>query len=307
MCYASEPELAQAQHLFASETHCFAARGQLAAVSAVLEQRVARVPSAVVVLDPVFTTVATQDQANFIYEQLTCELFTSANHLVRTASLRVRSGAVMREIINVLESVRANRFGVRELDVGRDRILIRTDIHRDLVRYRRMVEHLRDLEDCTQETRALAYDSEDGEGLSFLSPAQDELDRELAVSAEGHDGDAQSLFRNLVRYKLFATSGDNGLHFASPAAVWEPGSSRWLAALGRRVVKTLVIRRNSAAQEELLCLVHRFAGRLEAVQRVTGDEDWDVERVVVDASVGCAVGARLLAEELEARYGAERE
>ena len=127
------------------------------------------------------------------------------------------------------------------------------------------------------------------------------------MSAKKQNVGVQSLFQNLVKYKLFATSGDSGLCFASPAVVCAPGSSRWLVALGRRVIATLVLRRGSADQEELLRLIHRFAGRLEAVQPVAGNEDWDAERVVVDVSVGCAVGARLLAEELEARFGAGRE
>lgn len=84
-------------------------------------------------LDPVFTTVATQDQANFIYEQLTSELFVSANHLVRSASFRVGQGTTMRDAMRVLESAEANGFGVRELDIGQENVRVHLDIHRNPV------------------------------------------------------------------------------------------------------------------------------------------------------------------------------
>ena len=185
-CYASETELAQAQHLFAFETRCFAARGQLAAVSAVLEQRVARVPSAVVVLDPVFTTLETQDQANFIYGQLAGEPYTTANHLVRAASFRARPEAPMRETMHVLGCLAENGFGARELEILPEEARLRVDIHREPVRYRRMVEQFSGCEDCA---RVLTYGPGDCEELHFLSPVQGEQDQELTVRAGEGDAD----------------------------------------------------------------------------------------------------------------------
>ena len=64
-----------------------------------------------------------------------------------------------------------------------------------------------------------------------------------------------------------------------------------MARLGKRIIAKLSLPRKSDAQKEFLELVHRFAGRIEHIERTPEAEDWDFDRVMVEISMGCEVAA----------------